>query len=105
MTDPLFNGFPRQGLQFLKQLKQNNNRDWFNENRQVYEESVKKPMLRLVEMLAGSFARFAPEIQASPRSSLYRINRDTRFSKDKSPYKTHVAAVFPPKGLGKHGGA
>lgn len=62
-------------------------------------------MQELVESLAAEFARFAPEIQASAKVSLYRINRDTRFSKDKSPYKTHVAAVFPPRGLEKHQGA
>ena len=105
MTRDYSTGFPPEGLQFLKQLKRNNNREWFIANKARYEESVKKPMQKLVEILAVEFAKFAPEILASPRGSLYRINRDTRFSKDKSPYKTHVAAVFPPKALGKHGGA
>jgi uncharacterized protein (TIGR02453 family) len=100
-----FNGFPSEGLQFLKQLKRNNNREWFNEHKTTYEESVRKPMQQLVELLADELSKFAPEIQASPKTSLYRIYRDTRFSKDKSPYKTHVAAVFPPRALGKHEGA
>jgi len=100
-----FTGFPVEGLQFLKQLKRNNNREWFNEHKDIYEESVRKPMQALVELLATELTKFAPEIQASPRTSLYRIHRDTRFSKDKSPYKTHVAAVFPPRELGKHEGA
>jgi uncharacterized protein (TIGR02453 family) len=105
MSGAHFTGFPAQGLQFLKQLKQNNNREWFNENKVTYEESVRKPMQQLVELLATELSKFAPEIQASPRTSLYRIYRDTRFSKDKSPYKTHVAAVFPLRALGKHEGA
>jgi len=105
MTSAHFKGFPAEGLQFLKQLKRNNNREWFIAHKATYEDSVKKPMQELVEILAVEFAKFAPDIHASARGSLYWINRDTRFSKDKSPYKTHVAAVFPPKGLGKHGGA
>jgi uncharacterized protein (TIGR02453 family) len=100
-----FMGFPIEGLQFLKRLKANNNRDWFTENKATYEAFVKKPMLELIEILAVEFSKFAPEIQASSRTSMYRIYRDTRFSKDKSPFKTHVAGVFPPRGLGKHGGA
>ena len=105
MTKAPFTRFPSEGLQFLKQLKRNNNREWFAANKAVYEESVKKPMQDLIEVLALEFAKFAPEIQASAKVSLYRIYRDTRFSKDKTPYKTHAAAVFPPHGLGKHGGA
>lgn len=62
-------------------------------------------MESLVLSLASDFEKFAPEMVASPKSSIYRIYRDTRFSKDKTPYKTHVAAVFPRKGLEKHEGA
>jgi uncharacterized protein (TIGR02453 family) len=97
--------FPEEGLRFLKQLKRNNNREWFAAHKDIYEESVRRPMNDLVEALAGEFSRFAPAMQASPKVSLYRIYRDTRFSKDKKPYKTHVAAVFPPRGLSKHEGA
>jgi uncharacterized protein (TIGR02453 family) len=105
MTEAHSTGFPTEGLQFLKRLKRNNNREWFADNKATYEESVKKPMHTLVEMLASEFEKFAPEIQASPKTSLYRIHRDTRFSKDKSPYKTHAAAVFSARPLGKHEGA
>ena len=105
MIGPHFFTFPEVGLRFLRRLKRNNNREWFLANKAEYEESLRKPMEDLVETLALEFARFAPEFQASPRISLYRIYRDTRFSRDKTPYKTHVAAVFPPKGLGKHDGA
>jgi uncharacterized protein (TIGR02453 family) len=97
--------FPRAGLNFLKSLKRNNNRDWFLENRQVFEESVRLPMVQLIEALAVEFAKFAPEIVASPKASLFRIHRDTRFSKDKSPYKTHIAASFSVRGLERHEGA
>ena len=62
-------------------------------------------MLDLIDALAIDFQKFAPEMLASPKVSAYRIYRDTRFSNDKSPYKTHAAAVFPRVGLGKHEGA
>src|SRR5262245_65386409 len=62
-------------------------------------------MMNLIASLAEDFAEFAPEMIASPKVSAYRIHRDTRFAKDKSPYKTHIAAVFPHGGLGKHEGA
>ncbi len=62
-------------------------------------------MENLVLRLAGDFEEFAPEMVASPKTSIYRIYRDTRFSRDKTPYKTNIAAVFPRKGLGKHEGA
>src|SRR5262245_13677571 len=94
--------FPQSGLAFLRKLKKNNNREWFHEHKSDYEEHVRQPMVEIVEFLAGQFSRFAPEIVAAPKVSLYRINRDTRFSKDKSPYKTHIAASFPQKGLEKH---
>src|SRR5262249_6248119 len=97
--------FPQAGLDCLKRLKLNNNRDWFLKNKTVYEESVHEPMVQLVEALAEEFHRFAPEIVASPKLSLFRIHRDTRFSKDKSPYKTHVAASFRARGLDRHEGA
>jgi len=96
--------FPQAGLSFLKNLKRNNDREWFLEHKPVYEESVRAPMLRLIEALAEEFADFAPEILASSKS-LFRIYRDTRFSKDKHPFKTHVAASFSVRGLDRHEGA
>src|SRR6185503_3909232 len=97
--------FPKEGLQFLRSLKRNNNREWFQEHKSIYETRVKQPLEGLIDALASDFERFAPEMIASSKVSAYRIYRDTRFSKDKSPYKTHVAAVFPRSGLGKHEGA
>jgi uncharacterized protein (TIGR02453 family) len=96
--------FPQAGLSFLRNLKRNNNREWFLEHKPVYEESVRTPMLQLIEALAEEFADFAPEILASPKS-LFRIYRDTRFSKDKHPFKTHVAASFSVRGFDRHEGA
>ena len=92
-------------LSFLRALKRNNNREWFQAHRADYEAHVHGPMIALVERLAPELARFAPELVASPRVSLYRIYRDTRFSPDKTPYKTHAAAIFPCRGLPKHEGA
>jgi uncharacterized protein (TIGR02453 family) len=100
-----FRGFPEQGLRFLKGLKRNNKRPWFQARKSVYEETVKQPMEAFILALARDFERFAPEIVANPKVSAYRIYRDTRFSANKTPYKTHVAAVFPRRGLRKHQGA
>ena len=100
-----FSAFPKEGLQFLRLLKRNNNREWFQQHKGIYESHVKAPIYNLIETLGRDFQTFAPEFVASPKVSAYRIHRDTRFAKDKSPYKTHVAAVFPHAGLGKHEGA
>lgn len=62
-------------------------------------------MIAVIERLAIDFRRFAPDLIATPRASLYRIYRDTRFSEDKTPLKTHVSAVFPCRGLPRHEGA
>ena len=105
MKTETFSAFPKEGLQFLRSLKRNNNRDWFQSHKGIYEAHVKKPIEDLVAAIAVEFEQFAPEMVASPKVSVYRIYRDTRFSKDKSPYKTHAAAVFPRSGLGKHQGA
>ncbi len=105
MKQRIFSAFPKEGLQFLRALKRNNNREWFQEHKSIYEERLKQPMADLIDALALDFKRFAPEMLATSKVSAYRIYRDTRFSKDKSPYKTHVAAVFPRSGLNKHEGA
>jgi uncharacterized protein (TIGR02453 family) len=96
--------FPPAGLSFLRSLKRNNNREWFLKHKQTYEESVRAPMIHIIEGLAEEFADFAPEILVSPKC-IFRIYRDTRFSKDKQPFKTHVAASFSVRGLDRHEGA
>jgi uncharacterized protein (TIGR02453 family) len=97
--------FPAETLRFLRALKRNNRREWFEAHRDDYESYVRQPMTAIVERLAVDLRAFAPELIASPKVSMYRIYRDTRFSADKKPYKTHVAAVFPTRGLAKHEGA
>jgi uncharacterized protein (TIGR02453 family) len=97
--------FTDETLTFLRGLKRNNRREWFNARREAYETHVRAPMIAIIERLAADFQAFAPELVASPKISMYRIYRDTRFSANKAPYKTHVAAVFPCRGLPKHEGA
>src|SRR3954454_11422633 len=94
--------FSTQTITFLRALKRNNRREWFNAHRDDYEQHVRRPMTEIVERLADDLRSFAPELVASPKISMYRIHRDTRFSANKAPYKTHVAAVFPTRGLPKH---
>jgi len=94
---PPFDGFPKEGLKFLKQLKKNNNREWFGKNKSRYEDFVKLPMQSLIASMKPEMAKFAPEVEVNPKKNLFRIYRDTRFSKNKTPYKTHVAAYFMPK--------
>jgi uncharacterized protein (TIGR02453 family) len=98
---PPFDGFPKEGLNFLKQIKRNNNREWFEKHKQDYENFVKLPMQSLIVSLRPHFARFAPEFDLNPKRSVFRIYRDVRFSPDKTPYKTHVAAHFVLRGRPK----
>tara|TARA_B100000949_G_scaffold81692_1_gene73065 strand:- start:8 stop:697 length:690 start_codon:yes stop_codon:yes gene_type:complete len=97
--------FTPKALSFLRQLKHHNNREWFQAHRNDYEQYVRLPMVDLVERLAVDLRIFAPDLVAAPKTSIYRIYRDTRFSVDKVPYKTHVAAIFPHRDLPKHEGA
>jgi uncharacterized protein (TIGR02453 family) len=96
--------FTKKTLAFLRALKRNNDREWFRARKPEYEQHVRGPMIELLARLSADFPRFAPELVAEPRVSLYRIYRDTRLSEDKTPLKTHVAAHFPsrrfPKGEG-----
>jgi uncharacterized protein (TIGR02453 family) len=97
--------FSGKTVSFLRSLKRNNDRDWFRARRDHYESHVRGPMIAVVEQLAQDFRGFAPELIASPKHSLYRIYRDTRFSDNKKPLKTHAGAIFPWRGLPKHQGA
>lgn len=97
--------FTAESLKFLRGLKRNNRRDWFIARREAYDAHVRLPMIGIIERLAEDLRDFAPEVVADPKRSMYRIYRDVRFSENKAPYKTHVAAVFPARGLPKHEGA
>lgn len=100
-----FPGFPPQALKFLRQLEKNNNREWFQAHKNDYEAYVKAPMHDLVMALGEDLEKFATGFQTDPKKAIYRIYRDIRFSNDKRPYKTHVAASFFPKAMEKHAGA
>lgn len=95
---PPFTGFPPESLAFLKRLKRNNNREWFQKHRQEYEDSVRFPMECLIASLGPRMQEAAPDFEFHPRRSIFRIYRDTRFSNDKTPYKTNIAASFEPRG-------
>lgn len=97
--------FTSQSLRFLRALKRNNRREWFAAHRDDYEAHVRQPMTDIIARLAEDLRGFGPEYVANPKTSMYRIYRDIRFSENKAPYKTHVAANFPTRGLPKHEGA
>jgi uncharacterized protein (TIGR02453 family) len=100
-----FPGFSPDALAFLRALKRNNRRDWFQPRKEKFEALIKAPMLELIESLNQRLMDFAPQYITLPHKSVYRIYRDTRFSKDKTPYKTHVSAIFPRSSAVKREGA
>ena len=100
-----FPGFSGDALSFLRNLKRNNRREWFQPRKQLYETLIKAPMLELIGGLNAEFERFAPGYITPPAKALYRIYRDTRFSHDKTPYKTHISAIFPQHNAMKREGA
>jgi uncharacterized protein (TIGR02453 family) len=95
---PPFQGFPKEGLAFLRKLKRNNNRPWFQAHKDQYEEFVRFPMKCLIASLAPRMTDVAPEMEFNPRKSIFRIYRDVRFSNNKAPYKTNIAASFEMRG-------
>jgi uncharacterized protein (TIGR02453 family) len=99
------NPFSRKTVSFLRSLKRNNDREWFRARRDQYDAHVLEPMTAVVEQLGLDFRTFAPELIASPKRSLFRVYRDTRFSANKKPLKTHAAAVFRTRDLPKPQGA
>jgi uncharacterized protein (TIGR02453 family) len=97
--------FTPELFQFLLRLKRNNNRDWFLRHKDEYEGSVKQPALRFIEDFSVPLAELSSYLVADARpsrGSLFRIYRDTRFSNDKRPYKTHVAMRFSHRGKDVH---
>lgn len=92
-----FTGLPADFFVFFNDLKANNDRDWFAANKERYEKSVKEPLQDFITAMAPKLKEISPEFIADPRGnggSMFRIYRDTRFSKDKSPYKTHAGVQF-----------
>ncbi|HLJ18517.1 MAG TPA: DUF2461 domain-containing protein [Bryobacteraceae bacterium] len=102
---PAFPGFPSEAIQFLHGLRRNNRREWFQAHKPMYDQHVKAPMSELVSAVNRELVRWAPDYVADPQKAIYRIYRDTRFSSNKTPYKDHIAAIFPRRGLEKHAGA
>lgn len=92
---PSFSGFTREAIQFLADLAENNDRAWFQPRKADYERLLKGPMEALCASLVDRFAARDIPLRADPKRSPFRIYRDTRFSTDKAPYKTHLAANFP----------
>ena len=86
--------FTPAALRFLRGLAKNNNKEWFEAHRAEYENEVREPMRDLIGEMNAKLTTVAPEIGGDPKRSMFRINRDIRFSKDKSPYKTHAACWF-----------
>lgn len=97
-----FPGLPREALKFFRDLERNNRREWFEERKELFLAQVKAPMEALVEAVGAEMLKFAPESVTSPQKAIYRIYRDTRFSGDKTPYKTHLGASFFRNDLGRH---
>jgi uncharacterized protein (TIGR02453 family) len=90
-----FTGFESDAIDFLAELAMNNDREWFNPRKAEFERLLKAPMEALVAALADRLADRGIPLQADPKRSIFRIYRDTRFAKDKSPYKTNLGASFP----------
>jgi len=90
-----FGGFSRAAIDFLAELAMNNDRAWFQPRKADYERLLKEPLQELCVAVAARFEARGVPLQSDPLRSPFRIYRDTRFSKDKSPYKTHVSASFP----------
>src|SRR4051812_34916589 len=90
--------FTQATLRFFRGLKKNNNKQWFEAHRDAYESAVRAPMRGLIEDMDVRPAASAPEICGDIKRSMFRINRDIRFSKDKSPYKTNAGCWFYHRG-------
>ncbi len=85
-------------IEFFKELAANNNKEWFQQNKKTYENEVKKPFEQFISALIEEIQKRTPEISITHKEAIFRINRDVRFSADKSPYKTEMSAV-----ISKHG--
>ena len=91
-----FDGFPQDTVPFLAELTANNTREWFDENRKRYEAVYLNPAKDFVSAMADPLEAISATVQAEPavNKSIFRVNRDTRFSKDKTPYKNHIDLMF-----------
>jgi uncharacterized protein (TIGR02453 family) len=97
--------FSTEALKFLRGLARNNDREWFEARRDVFEHDIKEPMLTVIAEINDALAVFAPEHVRDPRKAMFRIYRDTRFSSDKRPYKQHLGVWWVRSGFEKTSGA
>lgn len=104
VEEPTLPYFNSEAVKFLRGLKRNNNREWFEARRGVFERELKKPMLAVIERVTDAMTDFAPAHVRPAQKTMMRIYRDTRFSADKTPYKTHVSAWWTRTGMEKTSG-
>jgi uncharacterized protein (TIGR02453 family) len=97
--------FRPEALTFLRSLARNNDRAWFQPRKPQFEAELKEPMLAVIRKVTDAMMDFGPAFVRPAEKCLFRIYRDTRFSNDKRPYKTHVAAWWSHQGLEKTSGA
>ncbi|MEZ4922076.1 MAG: DUF2461 domain-containing protein [Crocinitomicaceae bacterium] len=90
--------FSKDYFDFFKELAANNNKEWFDANRDRYQKSVKLPFDKFVGDLLNEIRKIDKKIEIEPKDAIFRINRDIRFSNDKTPYKTNRSAIISPKG-------
>jgi uncharacterized protein (TIGR02453 family) len=101
-----FKGFGTQALPFFKALGFHQNKEWFAENKPLYESDIRVPMGDLIEDLTARFEKLNVPLKGTRAGSMFRVNKDVRFSKDKAPYNTHASAVLTRSGGKKdQGGA
>ena len=101
---PAFPGFRASTFAFFRNLERNQTKDWFEANRAVYEHEVQQPAMALAEDVAAELGRRTLPLTGSAKRSTFRIHRDVRFTKDKTPYKTHTACVWMRPGFKKESG-
>lgn len=94
--------FTSEYEQFFKELADNNNKEWFNENKKRYENHVKKPFEKFIADMILRMQSYDPDCKIQPKDAVFRIYRDIRFSKDKTPYKTQMSAIVGRGGRKDH---
>jgi uncharacterized protein (TIGR02453 family) len=94
----VFNGFGEKAIPFLKALNFHQSREWFQENRDLFEKELREPLGDLIEVLTERFGNAGLGLKGDRKKSQFRINRDVRFSRDKRPYTNHVSAILSPDG-------
>ncbi len=97
--------FTPEALKFLRALKRNNDREWFQPRKEKFDAVLRNPMIELCSRLNSQLMKFAPDYVSDPAKAVFRIYRDTRFSHNKIPYKTHLAAVFSHRAMPRNHGA